>query len=233
VQVYVGQREATVRAERGREIGVLVTVASIGRGDRFDDRLLEVQQVPEHLVPLGAMRETDKVALLAGQGAVAFRDLPPRSFVMSSDVRTSQDRSIVERIDPVMRAMAVPVSKTTSVANLIRPADRVDVLVARRVPEIERVLVGPDGKPVLQAGSGRPVTNVESVLENVEVLAVGGELDPQLGAGARERYDTVTLHVTMEQAKALLNAMAAFGSWDGVTLLLHGEPGGGAAADGY
>jgi pilus assembly protein CpaB len=63
-------------------------------------------------------------------------------------------------LDPGMRAVAIPVNAQTGVGGFILPGDRVDVLVTRKE--------GAGGGP----GGGVALPTVQTVLTNVEVLAI-------------------------------------------------------------
>lgn len=102
------------------------------------------------------------------------------------------------------RAIAIPVSTETSVAGLVRPNDRVDV-------------IGTYVKPLPDAQDRGDVETVtRTILQNVTVLAVGQEF---ANANALERsrikrsgnYSTMTLQVTPREAELLVFIQQAKG----------------------
>lgn len=103
--------------------------------------------------------------------------------------------SLAQRLDRGNRAVTVPVDQVSSQAGLVRPGDRVDLMVAE-----ERV--EPQGRCVV----------VRPLLEALRVLATGqATRDPLLGADPRAgqtlpldtSYSTMTFDVTPEQGQVL------------------------------
>jgi pilus assembly protein CpaB len=92
-----------------------------------------------------------------------------------------------ELVPPGLRAIAVRVADESSVANLVQPSDRVDVLLVSNAAH------------GAQAGSQLfPPAETVTVLQNVPVLAVG---DMTIGgASGRPTNRNVTIAVTPEQA---------------------------------
>jgi pilus assembly protein CpaB len=103
--------------------------------------------------------------------------------------------SLAQRLDRGTRAVTVPVDQVSSQAGLVRPGDRVDLMVAEERVERE----------------GRCVV-VRPLLEALRVLATGqATRDPLLAADARSgqslspdtSYSTMTFDVTPEQGQVL------------------------------
>jgi len=93
-----------------------------------------------------------------------------------------------------MRALALPVDKVNSFGGLLRPSDHVDILGTFQKPS---------------SGDVETVT----LLQNVTVLAVGGQLGNSSSSssssrkgGRRTRANTVTVAVTPEEAELLVFA---------------------------
>jgi pilus assembly protein CpaB len=101
-------------------------------------------------------------------------------------VRAGASGVMAVRLEPGMRAMAVPLSAESSAGGFILPGDHVDVVQTRKI----------EGAQVVSS----------TVMKNVRVLAVdqnAGRLDKIATLGA-----TATLEVAPEQAEALVLARA-------------------------
>jgi pilus assembly protein CpaB len=185
---------------------LLVARRTIAEGEKLGREDVEVARLARRLVPVRALTTADLVLL---DGAHARREVVAGSPICATDLVEAGRAMLARRIAPSRRAMTVPVSRVTSVAHMIAPGDRVDILVAGRRDALEPV-----------SSSATQSRLVEVVLENAEVLAVGSDLDPNIDPP--RDYDSVTIHVTTAEADQVLAAMVRHGSWDGLTLLLRG-----------
>lgn len=88
-----------------------------------------------------------------------------------------------------MRAIAVRVDQVVGVAGFVLPGMRVDVLISG-VP------------PVNQSGGGGNNTQVRTVLQNIEVLSAGTDIQKD-AEGKPQQVNVVNLLVTPEQAQVL------------------------------
>jgi pilus assembly protein CpaB len=117
-----------------------------------------------------------------------MRNITPGETI--SDLNTAATPKGVrlsELVPPGLRAIAIKVTDETSVANLVQPSDRVDVLLVSSAAHAP------------QPGSQLfPSVETVTVLQNVPVLAVG---DTIIGGGSGKPANrNVTLAVTPEQA---------------------------------
>ena len=97
--------------------------------------------------------------------------------------------SLSHVIPPGMRAIALHVTEDLAVANLIRPGDRVDVL-----------MVSNAARAAATAGRLFPSAEAVTILQNVAVLAVGGVTVVAGSNKASAPARTVALAVTPRQA---------------------------------
>jgi pilus assembly protein CpaB len=107
---------------------------------------------------------------------------------------------LAPQVTPGKRAIAVPIDESTSVAKLVKPGDRVDVIAV-----VQSMGVG-----------GREVKTAKTVFQDVVILAVGRSIannvarrvDVDMGGTARVRslteydgYSSVTLELDPVQAQ--------------------------------
>jgi len=88
-----------------------------------------------------------------------------------------------------LRAMSIPINEVTGVANMIKRGDRVDVV------------------SVIPASNEAPVAYAVTVLQNIEVLAVGTQLAPPEQTEKVTAPATVTVAVDPQSALKLKMAM--------------------------
>lgn len=177
---------APVAAQQAPEpqlVQVLAAAADVAAGATIGAADLGSLGLPVSAAGAFLADTPDHRAALAGQPAT--RALPVGSPLLASDL-PQPVMAAQPLLQPGFRAMAVPVSAETGVAGLIGIGDRVDVLLAFRLP---------DGSPV-----------VRIILQNARVLAVDQTTEvPALSAANAPlpAPRTVTLELTSEAAKVL------------------------------
>ena len=140
---------------------------------------------PENTIEPGAL-DDPKAAI----GDVALIAIPMNSAITTSKVGTPGSIGITSRLKPGLRAMTIPVDMVKSVAGLIAPGDRVDVMSS-----VGRVGIHP------------PTTY--TIIRGAMVLALNQEIESVPAPGAStspagpSAPSTVTLAVTPQQADLL------------------------------
>lgn len=166
-------------------VSVVVATADLPRGESIDAARVEVREVPKSQAPEGrlasledATSRTPSIPMLKGEFVVEPKLLPKGSRPgMASLIR------------PGMRAFTIQTpSFSSSLAGLIQPGNRVDVLLT----------ITPPGSP------GDDAATTSTLLQNIELLAVHTTVEAEAAAkadpnGAR----SVTLLVTPRQAAIL------------------------------
>lgn len=167
------------------KVPAVVALADLPRGESIDAARVEVREVPKSQAPEGrlasledATSRTPSIPMLKGEFVVEPKLLPKGSRPgMASLIR------------PGMRAFTIQTpSFSSSLAGLIQPGNRVDVLLT----------ITPPGSP------GDDAATTSTLLQNIELLAVHTTVEAEAAAkadpnGAR----SVTLLVTPRQAAIL------------------------------
>jgi pilus assembly protein CpaB len=185
--VYKQRFEAEVSG--GPKIPVLVATGDIGLGDRIRPEHLGVRGIPATYLDERAVRasEAEKVVGLRVRSRIKANE-----SILWSDLSAAgrDSRDLAGMVQPGMRAVSVPATIASAFHGLLRPGDRVDVLLTTERP-----------------GGGKDRVTF-SLLQNVLVLSVGDDL------GATEHTDqlfglttTVSVGVTAEQAQVLAFAL--------------------------
>lgn len=213
-------------------VAVLVAADDLAAGEKLEDKLLQVVQVPPSTVAAGALTSTDAAAGQVLRYPVSAGEQILASKLVGSERPDATGLAFV--VPSGMRAVSVPISEVTSAGGLIVPGDRVDVLAA--VKDDIVLGSGPDAPNAQDPEANDyedPPTAIVTVLQDALVLAVGQAVSDQTSvsrdAGAQRADDaeadpkaaSVTLAVTPEQAQTLF--MAVTEGSIGLTLRSFGD----------
>lgn len=165
---------------------VVVARTAIPARTPIKREMVEQVELPASAVHPHSLRKLDDaVGKVAQEPLVAGEQVLSDRLVAQGDVKSG----LPYRIPPGKRAVTVPVDEVVAVGWHLRPGDHVDVLGTVEVP-------GKEGRITVVA------------LQNVEVLAVGKEIEPERsqGEGKQSEVKTVTLAVTLAEARLLVLA---------------------------
>lgn len=191
---YLDSSSAGMRRQfeaRYAPVAVLVAARDLTPGQALQASDLARRSMPSGYLPSGTFG-ADELARAVGQRlATRLRAGDP----VGEGALESRVPALSYRLPEGSRAVTVPVDEVSSQAGLVRPGDRVDLMLAEeRLEGGERCVV------------------VRSLLESVHVLATGQATRDVLrpgdtaGIGGIEpgsSYSTITLDVTPEQAQQL------------------------------
>lgn len=182
---YVRQFQRT--AVGGPPVALLALRKDVPAGEPIREDMLISHAVPETYVESRQVLASEKPRVVGVRTAV---DLAANQTLAWTDLAsTRRERSsLAERIPRGMRAMSIEQSSRKAFGELLRPGDRVDVLLSRMRP-------APDARAV-----------TIPLLQNVLVLAVGNNLGSSRPQSDRHRTDFVTLLLSVEQAGLLAHA---------------------------
>jgi pilus assembly protein CpaB len=121
------------------------------------------------------------------QGKQLNIDLKAGQLLMHVHLVEQAQPALASRLSPDKRAVTIPVDLMSSMSGLLQPGDRVDLFVSFEY-------------------KGQRTT--ASLLQGVEVLATGQQtkMTGEHSAATEERYSTVTLAVSHEEAKKIVAA---------------------------
>lgn len=181
---YVRQREEEAKRTRVDLQPVVVATGDIPIGTRLTDSHVTVREWPKAGIPQAAASKPEAVLGRLVKGEIA-RDEPILEHrLFPKDL--SGAPGIMSMIVPSgKRAMAVGVNEVIGVSGFITPKDRVDVIATKT-----------------DQGANK---STETILQNIEVLAVGKRLVQE----GKENIEvpTVTMAVTPQQAERLARAV--------------------------
>jgi pilus assembly protein CpaB len=160
---YVKQREITL-LELTEPRQVVVARQNIREGDRLDETMFEIQDIPAKYVQPKAIGEIDAVL-----GQIAGAPISEGEQLMANKLLRANEAGLAWKVSKRSRAVAISVNEVTAVGGHIRPRNFVDVLGTFDFGEGDKVEM-------------RTIT----LFQNVWVLAVGSDLGHPALVGGEE-----------------------------------------------
>lgn len=182
---YVRQFQRQARG--GEPVELLATRQDVAVGVPLTEQMLVVRTLPENYLEDRQVLATDLSRVLGVRTSIG---LEANQTLLWTDLATTpQGRaSLSSRIPTGMRAIRVGGLGRHTAGDLIRPGDRVDVLLTR-------------------SKSGRETKLVTvPVLQNILILAVGNSFGASQQESSPIGSDSVTVLVTLDQASLLAQA---------------------------
>ena len=196
-QRYLAERAAAVERrweERYRPVRVLVAARDLPAGRVLRDADLARREMPSAFVPGGAL-PIDAVARAVGQQLVFA--LRRGDALIEAHLAGREGPALAARLQRGTRAVTVPVDEVSSQAGLVRPGDRIDLMLAEeRAEESGRCVIV---RPLLEAVSVLATGRTQRPLPGTAAAIAAGLQDVE----ASPDYSTITLDVTPEQAQLL------------------------------
>ncbi|MFW5875985.1 MAG: Flp pilus assembly protein CpaB [Myxococcota bacterium] len=187
--VYVDRLEAEVSG--GAPVRVLMATQDIPIGATISQAMIGIHELPQSYVENRHVRASEAKRIIGVRASMAVR---ANESILWTDLATGglERRSLSELVKPGMRAITTRADVTSSFGGLLRPGDRVDVLLSTTK----------GGGAFGEAGKSATIT----LLQNVLVLAAGGELGGPEALPHKTKpkpVNQVTLSVTQPQAQLL------------------------------
>jgi len=185
LSIYVRQFQR--EASGGDPVELLAMRQDVAAGAPLTEQTLVVRTLPERYLEARQVLASDLPRVLGVRASIGLE--ANQTLLWTDLATTSHDRSsFSSRIPKGMRAMSVAGMGRRAFGNLMRPGDRVDVLLTKA-----------------RTGSEARVVTVP-LLQNILVLAVGSSFGATVEEDSPLRSDTVTLLVTIDQASLTAQA---------------------------
>jgi pilus assembly protein CpaB len=197
---YLRGQEAAVRQQLAGQFAsgdVLVVAHDLPAGSVLGPSVLARRAVPLRFLAGDAVE-----ARTAGEvlGRILARPLQAGEVVTLSALESVVDASLSSLVEPGLRAVTIPVDDSSAAAGMLSPGDHIDLLLVTRADD--SAANAPTVRPLLQA---------------VRVVATGQRLrrprptapadrDAEDGHEMPTQFQTVTLHVSAENAERILLA---------------------------
>ena len=194
----------------------IVAGRKIERGD------LQAIEIPKDQFVQG-MYPGDEAGLQMLVNLEAATDIMKGKAIFDSQIKIQGLKvpDITQKIDLEFRAISIPVDQTGSVSQLVKPGDRVDVLVNYEIPYIRETEVEVPNTGKFKVGQKETEPATIFLLQNVRVLAVDRAVEQDEGYSdpGDRGYRAVTIQVSPAEARML--AFANKNAKDGYTLILR------------
>jgi pilus assembly protein CpaB len=163
---------------------VVVVAQTIPRGEIIKTEDVALKEWPKEFAPEGMLTSLDEAI-----GRLCLQPLVPGEPVLSAKLAASgSNRSAGNLVRPGMRAFSIiAATLATSVAGLVLPGDRVDVILTVQSNAND------------ESGGGTSTT----LLQNIEILALDQELEASVENRSDPSLKAVTLLVTQREAALL------------------------------
>lgn len=188
---YINTQVDTYRAEideKYKPIEVVVANRNLQRGQVLQMGMLALRKVPSGFVHQDAIRPGEVESVV---GHKLVFSLNSGESLLSTHVAFSKGDTFSNLIEDGKRALSFPVDVLSSMTGMLAPGDIVDLLVTLQDDDTEKTI---------------------PLLTNIAVMATGDstdELGAPDGSGAGPSYQTITLHVTPDEASKITHARSA------------------------
>jgi pilus assembly protein CpaB len=160
---------------------ILVAMKPIAGQEQLKAENVKLEEWPKHLVPKGALTKIEEV-----EGRRVKFSLVPGDPVLENKLVGDEDRRATVDVPPGYRLVAVHADAVSAVGNLIKPGDRVDVLVYLKANNFQ----------------GGQMAGATTILQDIKVFAVNDQWRPSEEKGNDPvAVKNVALLVTPEQAE--------------------------------
>lgn len=185
LSIYVRQFQR--EASGGDPVELLAMRQDVAADAPLAEQMLVVRTLPERYLEGRQVLASDLPRVLGVRASIGLE--ANQTLLWTDLATTSHDRSsFSSRIPKGMRAMSVAGMGRRAFGNLMRPGDRVDVLLTKA-----------------KTGSEARVVTVP-LLQNILVLAVGSSFGATVEEDSPLQSDTVALLVTIDQASLIAQA---------------------------
>lgn len=183
----MAKRAAPAQTPAANTTTIFVALEDIPTGDPVTPQLIKLEQWPKDKVPPGALTKLEDVENRRPKTKI-YKGAP---LLENQLLPKGSNQGATSQIPKGYRVVAVKVDDVSASSNMIRPGDRVDVLV-----HVQR-----------NPGKGIDATKTQTILEDVKVFAVNDVYDMD-AAGNEKKISakTISLLLTPPQAEKVILA---------------------------
>jgi pilus assembly protein CpaB len=165
-------------------VAVVMATSDIPRGRTLTADLLTTKDYPKEFVPPGALNSVDDVV----NRTVVVPMVKDEPIMEAKLASKTAGRGLAALIPDGMRACTITTNVNSSVAGLLLPGNRVDVLLSMTNQQADD-----------ETGGG----STKTLLQNIEILAIDQHIDAPAENKVDANVRTVTVLVTPDQAALL------------------------------
>ena len=162
----------------------------------LDNNVLDVVERPSQFVDPGSFSDPERII-----GLVAATPIKKGEQITATRmIRPGPETGIAHQVAPNKRAFTLPVSKDKAVSNLIKPGDRVDVIVVREIGTGQSKIT--EAKTVLQdiviLSAGKRIVNVPNYIDEER-----GDYIDRVNISRDTDFNTIALELTPKQVQIM------------------------------
>ncbi len=167
---------------------IFVAMKDIAMGDPLTAQMVKLEPWPKDKIPAGALTRLEDIEGRRPKGPIPAGSPIVDNLLLGKGMTESGAGAA---IPPGFRVVPVKVDPVMGSANMMRPSDRVDVLVHVKQ----------------DAAKGIPKTFTRTILQDIKVFAVNDQFDVAAASGDKSMAaKTIWLLVTPEQAQTVMLA---------------------------
>lgn len=203
---YISSKEQEWAKRYGDEMQVVVARKDINELDQINETMLDIRTIPKEYADKNAHTKIESV-----QNLIALVPIKKGEQISFNKVGTLGLRTGLSRqVNPGKRAISISVSEINAVSKLLKPGDRVDLIVIAEPP----------------GSTGKSNQIAKTLMQDVPVLSVGKFVTSQIhrldgkdetgrelvrNLHESDSYSTITLEVDPAGAQLLAYATGASG----------------------
>lgn len=170
VVTYINQREAAIASDLGVPVEILVANRDIPENTPLEESYVSVMTMPKKFVKQSPNFLASPKDVI---GTVAAIPISKDEVISTNKLLFMGDKTgLAPLVSKGKRAIAIRASSLTSVSNLIKPGDRIDIIAAQSTTENNEV-----------------VKKVKTILQDVFVLSIGNSIYTQVPYFEQEEGD--------------------------------------------
>lgn len=186
---FISNRIAEHKAQLDKQytsIDIVVPTRNLRKGTVLDSSVLAVRKVPRAFIHQDTVLPGSVGDVITHQLVHPVNKGEP---LLMSHMSRARGKGFSSLIEEGNRALTFPVDIIKSVSGMLRPGDRIDLLMTLDDAKVKKTL---------------------PLLVNVEVLATGEQVDEEFANNeVSARYQTITLLVSSEDASRIIHANQA------------------------
>jgi pilus assembly protein CpaB len=190
IEAELGRQRAALAPRPVNTLQVVVAKYALEQGEPIGADNMALRDLPADHLPGSAVRPAQFDALL---GLRLIRPMKSGEPLLREALVQPEPEPLATRLPAGKRAVTVVVDEVNSVSGMLRPGDRIDLLLTARDPML--------------AGQAAAADLTRPLLQDLRILATGGRLEARREAAATPLpFGTITVEVTPDQAKMLVLA---------------------------
>ena len=149
---YTQEKSNQISKKFGAMVSIVTAVRDIGEMETVDDSMIQLKEYPSSFAQPEAILTMEEAI-----GLVALAPISKGEQVLRTKItRPGPTTGLSLQVSPTKRALTIPIDETRGVAKLLKPGDRVDVIVALDVRE-----------------DSRQRKEIKTIMQDVVILATG------------------------------------------------------------